>query len=438
LRVKDPTAWQHDLAFYMSEDDLTGQAAASEPLLETGSKGATAAWVAMVGILGGAFGAVTVSPGIRRPLTFTVYVVIAALLLRGLHPLTVRLLGRGTAWLAMFAFFWTALLGLGVVLVADIDSRWWAYGLSLAVGAFIGMMYGSFPPDIARKDDPWMLAFLIAPVGAFVATYVLRHSSMLETSAGAAAAGALAAAILMLPMSLLLVKLWDIAQGLADLGQLYLHNAMFAPKAVAYLDRAIALSPNKGHYYHLRAVGLAHMNETARADADWDKASTLAPDDPEPQVHQGIDRLRRGALHDAVRAFESAIAKDPGHARAHAYLGAALEQLEDGQRAFEHYDRATRLASDDAKVFCDRSFAYFRRGDYEKALEDANRAVRLEERLGNAYLARGQALMMLGQGGEARVSFEEAIDLGLEPALHEDVLRKVEALDDEDGDEESD
>ncbi len=46
--------------------------------------------------------------------------------------------------------------------------------------------------------------------------------------------------------------------------------------------------------------------------------------------------------------------------------------------------------------------------------------------------------MMLGRGGKARVSFEEAIELGLEPALHEDVLRKVEALDDEDGDEGSD
>ena len=169
MRLKDPTAWQHDLAFYMSEDDVTGQAEASEPLLETGSKAATAAWVAIVGTLGGAFGAVTISPGIRQPLSFATYIVIAALLLRGLHPLTVRLLGRGTAWLAMFAFFWTSLLGLGVVLVAGIESRWWAYGLSVAGGAFIGMMYGSFPPEVARKDDPWMLAFLIAPVGAFVA-----------------------------------------------------------------------------------------------------------------------------------------------------------------------------------------------------------------------------------------------------------------------------
>src|SRR5262245_16373918 len=131
----------------MSEEEVADQVSAIEPLLETGSKAATAAWMAMAGTLGGAFGAVTTSPAIRRPLTFVAYVVIAALLLRGLYPLTVRLLGKGAGWLAMFAFFWTSLLGLGVVLVAGIESRWWAYGLSIAGGAFIGMMYGAFPPD---------------------------------------------------------------------------------------------------------------------------------------------------------------------------------------------------------------------------------------------------------------------------------------------------
>jgi hypothetical protein len=102
----------------------------------------------------GAFGAGTISPGIRHPLTFAAYVTIAALLLRGLYLLTVGLLGKGVGWLAMFAFFWTSLLGLGVVLVAGIESRWMAYGLSIGGGAFIGMMYGAFPPDVLGKTIP--------------------------------------------------------------------------------------------------------------------------------------------------------------------------------------------------------------------------------------------------------------------------------------------
>ena len=427
--MQDPTAWKDDLAFYMSEEDVSSQASASEPLIETGSRAATAAWVAIVGILGGAFGAVTVSPAIRRPLSFAGYVVIAAVLLRGLYPLTVRLLGRGAGWLAMFAFFWTSLLGLGVALVAGIESRWLAYGLSIGGGAFIGMMYGAFPPDVARKDEAWMLAFLFAPIAAFAATYFVRHAGMDGTIGGAAAAGAIAAGLLMTPMAALLVKLWDEAQAFADLGQIYLHNDTFAPKAAAYLDRAIALAPENAGYYNLRAVALARMNEPARAAADWDTAARLAPGDPEPHVQRGVDCLRRGEIAAAIDAFETALAKDPNHARAHGYLGAAWEQRQDPERAFEYYDRAVDLAPDDARIRCDRSYAYCRRGDHAKALEDADRAVRLQRHLGLAHAARGRALAMLRRPAEAIDSFHEAIERGIEPHLHDEVLRALESLD---------
>ena len=436
MALKDPTAWMDDLAFYMSEESISESADALGPqLLQTGSRAGAAAWIALSGPLGGAFGGVTISPDIRHPLTFAAYVAISALLLRGLHPLTVRLLGSGAAWLAMFAFFWTSLLGLCVVLGARIESRWIGYGLSVSGGAFVGMMYGAFPPGNIRNQDAWMLAFLLAPLGAFVATYLLRHSAALDAIWGAAGAGAIAGGILMIPMSALLVKLWDEAQGLAELGQLYLHNETFAPKAVAYLDRAIALRPGNARYYTLRAVGLSRMNEPERASADWEKASALAPNDPEPHVQRGVDCLRRGAVTDAIRSFESALVQNPDHARAHCYLGAAWERQEDMARAFEHYDRAIALAPDDAKVHCDRSYGYFRRGEYANALRDAQRAVRLEDHLGIAYAARGQALLMLGRADEALDSFHEAIDLGLEPSVHEDVLRRMESQD-SDGHEE--
>jgi Flp pilus assembly protein TadD len=429
LAIKDPTAWANDLEWYMTEEAVEDQVAAIESTLgQGGSKIAAAFWIALIGTLGGAFGALTISPAIRTPINFVVFLVASGVLLRGLHPLTVRLLGRGVAWQAMFAFVWTSLLGLGVVLSARLDTRWLAYGLSVGGGAFIGMMYGAFPPGDTRNQDAWMLAFPLAPLGAVVATYFLRHSGAAGSIGGAAAAGALAAAILMVPLCALLVRLWDEAQGLAETGQLYLHNATFAPQAVAHFDRAIAMRPDNAQYYTLRGVGLSQMNEHDRASMDWDKASALAPHDPEPHVQRGVDALRRGALAEAVRALESALEKNPDHARAHGYLGGAWERQQDRARAFEHYDRAVLLAPDDAKVHCDRSSAFLRRGEYTKAVADARRAVKLESRLGLAYAAHGHALLMLGKPDEALNSFHEAIDLGLEPALHEDVLRQVERL----------
>jgi tetratricopeptide (TPR) repeat protein len=303
-----------------------------------------------------------------------------------------------------------------------------AYGLSIGGGFFVGMMYGAFPPGNVRNQDAWGVAFLLAPLGGTAGTYVMRQTGALDSIGAAIGAGAIAAALLMAPMGALLTRLWDEAQGLAELGQLYLHNETFAAKAVAYLDRAIALNPNQARYYTLRAVGLSRMEEPERAAADWAKASTLAPRDPEPDVQQGVDYLRRGLLPDAISSFESALAKDPDHARAHGYMGGARERQGDLTRAFTYYDRAIALARDDAKGYCDRSYAYFRRGEHTKALKDAERAVQLHDRLGIAHAARGQALLMLDRRDEAMNSFREAIDLGVEPAVHEDVLGRIESL----------
>ena len=430
MGLKDPTAWKDDLSFYKTEEAVAGDAAALEPLLlHGGSRHAAAAWVGVVGTLGALFGAVTLSPSIRQPLTFLAYVAVAALLLRGLHPLIVRRQSRAVAWLSMFAFFWTTVLGMFVLWAARRDSTWAAYSISGGGGFFVGMMYGAFPPGVTRNQDAWGLAFLAAPLSACAAAFVLRRMDAVDTLGGAVIAGALAGALFMGVMGTLLVRLWDESEGLAELGQIYLHNDTFAPQALAYLDRAIAMRPAHAAYYNLRGVAYSRMGDVVRASADWDQAVALAPGDPEPHVNRGIDCLRRAADRDAIRSLETALEKDDAHGRAHAYLGAAWERLGDSTRAFEHYDRAIALARDDAKVYCDRSFAHLRAGNPGRALRDADRAVRLESHRGLGYAARGQALAKLGRDEEALESLDEAIDLGIEPPVHEEALRTIEALD---------
>ena len=429
MGLKDPTAWKDDLSFYKTERAVAGDAAALEPLLlHGGSRHAAAAWVAVVGMLGALFGAVTLSPAIRQPLTFAAYVLVAALLLRGLHPLIVRRQSRAIAWLAMFAFFWTTVLGMFVFWAAGRESTWAAYSISVGGGAFVGMMYGAFPPGVTRNQDAWGLAFLAAPASASAAAFVLRRLDAADTLEGAVIAGALAGVLFMGVMGTLLVRLWDESEGLAELGQIYLHNDTFAPQALAYLDRAIAMRPAHAAYYNLRGVAFSRMGEVERASADWDQAVVLAPRDPEPHVNRAIDCLRRGDDRGAIRSLEISLEKDNAHGRAHAYLGAAWERLGDSKRAFEHYDRAIELARDDAKVHCDRSFAHLRAGNHERALRDADRAVRLESHRGLGYAARGQALAKLGRDEDALESLNEAIDIGIEPPAHEEALRTIEAL----------
>lgn len=434
MGIKDPTAWKDDLTFYKTEEAVAGDIEAMEPLLlHGGSKVAAGLWLALVGVAGSAFGTVLLSPDVRRPLTFLGFVVLAAVLLRGFYPLTVRVLGKAVGWMAGYAFFWATMLGLVVMLAAGREATWAAYSVAVGGGFFVGMMYGSFPPGVIRNQDAWGMAFLMAPFSASAAAYLLRHPPAVDTLLLTIGAGALAGLLLMGVMGILLVKLWDESEGIAELGVLYLHNDVFATQAVACFDRAIAMRADNAKYYNLRGVALSQAGDAQRAAADWDKALALAANDPEPYVNRGVDALRRGDERDAIRSFEAAIEKDPKHGRAHGYLAIALERLGDLTRAFEHYDRSTTLAQDDPKVFCDRSDAHFRKGDYAAALNDAERAVRNQSHRGSAYAARGRALARLGRAGEARVSFEEAIELGVEPALHEEALRTLEELRDEEG-----
>jgi Flp pilus assembly protein TadD len=431
MTIKDPTAWMQDLEFYMDDENLADTADTIEPTLLYGaSKTAAGAWLAFVGIIGGAFGGVTVSPAIRTPVSFAVYLIGAALLLRGLHPLTVRLLDRAVGWVAMFGFFWVSLLGCFTVVGARMDSRLAAYGISVGIGAFIGMMYGAFPPGGSKKEDVWMsMALPLAPLGSGLAAYLLRHApGASDTALGAALGGACAGGVLMVPMGFLLTRLWSEAEALAQMGLLYLHNDNFSSKAIAFFDRAIAIDPNNTSHYQLRGVAWSRMGDPQRASADWDKALALAPNDPNPHLYRGVDALKRGSGDEAIRCFEIALEKNPSFATAHRHLSSVHEQQGNVDRATEHANRAVEIGSDDARAHSHRSYLHFRRGAFEHALKDAKRAIRLDSRLATAYVVRGHALAALGQRLQAADSYREAMELEAEPAVREDAVRSLESL----------
>jgi tetratricopeptide (TPR) repeat protein len=292
----------------MDDEEIVETAAAMEPtVIYGGSKTKAGAWVGLIGVLGGAFGAVTVSPEIRQSAwVFAGYLLVALALLRGFHPLTVRVLGRAVAWQAGLAFFWTCLLAACAAFGAHTHSRMWGYLLSGGMGAFVGLLYGSLNPAAVRREDAWLMTALpLAPLSALLATFLLRNVLAPGSIGSTAAAGALAGGMLMLPMGALLAWLWDEAHGLRQMGLLYLHNENFAPKAIAYFDRAIAIAPNDAELYNLRGIAWSKMDEPARASADWQKVTELLPGDAESHLKRvreeamrGLETLDRGSCDD--------------------------------------------------------------------------------------------------------------------------------------------
>jgi Tfp pilus assembly protein PilF len=429
--LKDPTDWMDDLEIYLEDKELAETAAAIAPtLVYEGSTPGVALWISIVGVLTGILGAVTLSPDIRHStIVFIAYLIGAGVVLRVLHPLTKKLLGTGIAWAAAQAMFWAFLLGLFAVIGARLDSPFWGYMASAGLGAFIGLMCGSLAPTAVRREDAWLMTALpLGLVSCVLATYVSRTISEMTDITAAAAAGAIAGGLFTIPLAVLLVKSWDKAHGLGRMGLLYLHNENFSPKALSYLDQAVALAPNDATLYNLRGVAHSRMNQPDLAAADWKKALALKPGDPEPHVHRGVDLLRRNAFDEAAVALQTALMINPRHAKAHANLGTVYERQDRFAEAIEHYDRAVAMMGDYADAYANRAYVYLRKGDHKQALADCEQALEINPDSRLAAVKRGQVLAALGRHEEAEESYRVALDPDTEPTLRDEALRGLEAL----------
>jgi Flp pilus assembly protein TadD len=421
-----------DFNVYLDDDEVAETAALHEPnLVYTGSKVIGAVWLSAVGMAAGGLAAVTLSPAVRGSVTsFALYLAAALLFFLALRPATERLAGGPLVFPARTTVFWAAFLAIATVLSAGVETTWLSYGLTVLGGFFVGMMTGSLNPNTIKNEDAWMGAALPAGIAAAVLAAFVHRTGLQDPTSGIGAmlVGGIAGLVFFAPMSVLLVRLWDEAQGFRSMAMLYLHNDNFAPKAVEYLDKAIALRPGDADLYNLRGIAWSKMDEGERAAADWKRASELNPKDSQPLMNRGVDHLRRNEFDAAIDALNAARALEPENAMVSSNLGNAYEKRGDLARAVEHYDQAIALRPDYANAFANRGYARFRQGDYAGAVADCEKAVQLEPGLGMALVNRGHALAAAGEHRSAAESYYEALELQLAPEAREEALRGLESL----------
>lgn len=434
-QLKHATEWLEDFNVHLSPEEIGSLVGDVEKtLVYTGSKSLAAFWLTLAGCLGGVFGGLLVSGGLWSSLLaiFT-YVVAMPLVWLVLRRLTMTMFGEAIRSLALFAWFWGFLLAMGAVAGGQVSSWWLAYGISTGFGLLIGLVHGGLDPPFIKNKEVWMILSL--PLGAIastVATYVQR--SMFGGSgdtAIAAAMGALAAGLFTAPLMIVLGALWSGPQGLRQAAIIYLHNPIFAHKAIGYLDRAIAESPNDADLHNLRGIAWSLAGEPAKAEVEWRRVLELEPRSAEPHMNRGADFLTQGEPEKAIEAFRLALAADPKHARVHSNLGTAFERLGQFDAAIEHYDRAITLLPDYANAYSNRAFAHFRAGRHARAVEDCDRALALNPNLWMAYVNRGHAHAALNERGAAVNDYRTAILMGASDVVVEEAQRGLEALGEE-------
>ena len=141
-------------------------------------------------------------------------------------------------------------------------------------------------------------------------------------------------------------------------------------------------------------------------------AQRLSPDDPEIRYYTGLAYAENGLRDEAKKQFETALSMRPDYSEAHTHLGRLY--LEEGlyDRAIEEFNRAlsNMLYKTPAIALNNMGWAYYKKGDYPKALAQYEAALRrepgtvirpvIQQNRGIAYLAAndtGKAIHYLKQ-----------------------------------------
>ena len=83
-------------------------------------------------------------------------------------------------------------------------------------------------------------------------------------------------------------------------------------------------------------------------------------------------------------------------------------------RAIEDYNKAIALDQNRAMAYNNRGRVYYYKGQYERAIEDYNKAIVLDPNYADAYNKRGLAYEKLENKSMAISDFQKVCDLGLE------------------------
>jgi tetratricopeptide (TPR) repeat protein len=91
--------------------------------------------------------------------------------------------------------------------------------------------------------------------------------------------------------------------------------------------------------------------------------------------------------------------------------GVAYREKKQYDRAIEDYNKAIELNPGDARVYVGRAAVYSMNGQYDRVVEDCSKALELDPKLADAYINRGRAYFGKQQYDRAIEDYNKAIDL---------------------------
>ncbi|MCS7012333.1 MAG: tetratricopeptide repeat protein [Chloroherpetonaceae bacterium] len=217
---------------------------------------------------------------------------------------------------------------------------------------------------------------------------------------------------------------WRAYWGRAYTQWLYLQDTA---AALTDYTRAIELAPNEADLYYYRGLLRQELGQHARANIDFTRAILLNPNNADYFFQRGRSRLAIEEYALGIEDFSEVLKRVAESSSAYFYRGYAKLSLEKALDAIEDFTASLSLV-ETAEAYYYRAIAYRKLRQYNSALSDLNRALRLRPAFSDAYFMRGVVKAEMGQKEEGIADATLARKLGYQPKGRK--ARKISTLED--------
>lgn len=177
-----------------------------------------------------------------------------------------------------------------------------------------------------------------------------------------------------------------------------------------------------------RELGEAYMGQGQYTQAliEFNKAEQLYPEDPFLQNNLGLAYMAKREPDLAISHFQKALKLKPDYTPARNNLGTAYLEKEDWHAAIDCFETAAKDLVYMTPHFplTNMGFAYYKLGNYEKAIQYSRDALELNQNFPKAHHNLGLACMAKGRYADAIDALERAAALASQEAqIHFDLGR---------------
>ncbi len=194
-------------------------------------------------------------------------------------------------------------------------------------------------------------------------------------------------------------------------------------------EKALSQHPDDRNLYLLAGSIFEELDACSLGEPFVRKGFEKFPEDVDLAVALGLLLICEGKEQEAIKLLEPLLEKYPQNPTLLNFIGYTYADLNENLSKAERYIRkALSLKPDDGYIIDSLAWVYYRKGQYQKALEEIKRALKLSPNDPTIHEHYGDILMALGKEKEALSVYRKALSLAKKGRDRKRLKEKIQKL----------